>query len=190
MVDTTQDQVTKLREAQEAQEAQGQAEKAKATMPSQARLSDRELGIRIGQLKTKDREERLLTRQGENLPNSLAIMELKRAEAQGIVDSYIETEADAIIRSRGDVPRWRTPAHYHDSVTWLANSEAILDAVKAHPHPPTATEHQELSMKRKQTINILQAELTRREAARLEEQAKKEAERVAEIEAARKAALE
>jgi len=184
---TTEAQVEKLRGEQK---KEAQAETAQATMPSQARLSDRELGIRIGQIKTKDREERLLTRQGENLPNSLAIMELKRAEAQGIVDSYIATEADAIVRSRGDVPRWRTPAHYHDSVTWLANSEAILDAVKAHPHPPTAKEHEELSMKRKQTINILQAELTRREAARAEEKANREAKRLKEIEAARKASLE
>jgi len=169
--------------------AKEQAE-AKANLDPLATISDADLRIKIGHIKTADRQEDLLVRQGSSLENSLRHFDLKHDQAKAIITSYITNEADAIIRSRADIPRWRTDRHLHDAIYWLEHSKDILEAVKAHDHPPSRREHDALSTARKQQIDAWEQELTRRAQQRQEKEAKKEAARVAEIEAARKAALD
>jgi len=172
------------------QEASEQEEAKQEDHDSLTTLSDQDLRIRIGQLKTADRQEDLLVRQGESLDNSLRHFELKHTQAKAIVDGYIATEANAIVRSRANMPRWRTNAHFHDALKWLENADAILDAIQAHQHPPTQAEHDALSTSRKQKMDAWEAELERRQLQREAEEAEKEAARAAEIEAQRKAALD
>jgi len=183
--DHTHDELERLR-----QEAAGQEAKQEENLDPLATISDADLRIKIGQTKTADRQEDFLVRQGENIEDSLRHFDLKHDQAKAIITSYIATEADAIIRSRADIPRWRTDGHLHDAIKWLENADAILEAVEAHEHPPSRKQHDALSQSRKQTTDAWEQELTRRAQQRQEEEAEKEAERIAKLHADRQAQLD
>jgi len=176
--DHTHDELERMRKASEQEEAKEEVKDPLAT------ISDADLRIRIGQIKTADNQENFASRQGDTLESAAHHYQLLIAEAERVEGDFPPSQLNRLRRSRADVPEWANRNHLAQAQELLLDhrgEQRLLAALKAGEYAPTIREHWELSKKRKQTIDVLEEELNRRQLQRQREEEEREAERVAKL---------